>query len=344
MITEIKLENFKGIKKGSLKFSNLTILLGANNSGKTTILESLYLLPNPFREAPYILGGRRMKTLDVVHFLHETLDSQGYSFLQHNYLSEIAKINVIEDDFEKELRFIEYSDGRNILLETHESLSARAPIEEAQIKDIGRISKGSKSIGAQDMSILTEQSLLISQNLIKNGFEFLERNWASIMNRGIGIKVAKEASQFSNDEYTDITLEPFLEGYSSINAYFKDGKRIRLGDLGEGIQNFIVAKMLYEIEKPQLLLWDDLEAHLNPRMILSIADWFADLISQKKQIIITTHSLETVKMISGIIDDSRITLMNVNNGILESKSMNYEEFDNITKKGIDPRVSERFLL
>ena len=47
MITELNLEHFKGIKQGSLEFGNLTILLGANNSGKTTILESLYLLPNP---------------------------------------------------------------------------------------------------------------------------------------------------------------------------------------------------------------------------------------------------------------------------------------------------------
>jgi predicted ATPase len=44
MIEELFLKNFRGIKAGYIKdFSQINILLGPNNSGKSTILESLYL-------------------------------------------------------------------------------------------------------------------------------------------------------------------------------------------------------------------------------------------------------------------------------------------------------------
>lgn len=45
MIKELFLKDFRGIKAGKLEnFSQFNILLGPNNSGKSTILESLYLL------------------------------------------------------------------------------------------------------------------------------------------------------------------------------------------------------------------------------------------------------------------------------------------------------------
>ena len=164
------------------------------------------------------------------------------------------------------------------------------------------------------------------------------------MNRGITRKVAKISSQFSNDKYLDVTLEPFLDGKSSLNAYFEQGKRIRFGDIGEGMQNFITSTLLYELVKPGILLWDDIEAHLNPRMISYLANWFANLVEQGKQIVITTHSLEAARMISGIVDNSSIYLMNIKDNILISERMSFEKFNEITKKGIDPRVSERFLI
>ncbi len=346
MITELELTNFRGIKKGSLKLSNLTILIGSNNSGKTTIIESLYLLPNPFRLTPYVIQNDQARAIEVIHAIHKTLESEGYSFLLNNYTAENAEIRVQEDNQEKLLRFLVYNNGRTIGLESPAiGGGMNFQYKNENRKGFGSIQRGTNHLNSNnDTSLITKNALLISQNLIKSGIKYIQQNWASIMNQGIGTKVAQEASIFSNDEYLDITLEPFLENLSSINAYFKNGKRIRLGDLGEGIQNYLIAKMLYEIEQPNLILWDDLEAHLNPRMILNISNWFASLIEQNKQIVVTTHSLETVKMISGIVDETSIILTSVEEGILKTKSMDFDEFDNITKTGIDPRVSERFLL
>jgi predicted ATP-dependent endonuclease of OLD family len=79
MITNLRLTNFRGIKEGELELAPLTILLGGNNSAKSTILEALFLAPNPFRRVPYVVD--RSTATEVVHSMHETLNSKGYAFL-----------------------------------------------------------------------------------------------------------------------------------------------------------------------------------------------------------------------------------------------------------------------
>ena len=57
MIKELFLKNFRGIKSGRLEdFAQVNILVGPNNSGKTTILEALYLLFSTTRGEIYYEG------------------------------------------------------------------------------------------------------------------------------------------------------------------------------------------------------------------------------------------------------------------------------------------------
>ena len=44
MLTQIKLENFKSYKTGTLHLAPLTVLIGANASGKSNVIEALRLL------------------------------------------------------------------------------------------------------------------------------------------------------------------------------------------------------------------------------------------------------------------------------------------------------------
>lgn len=43
-IASLKIENFRGVKDGTVRFSPHTVLVGANNCGKTTVIEALVLL------------------------------------------------------------------------------------------------------------------------------------------------------------------------------------------------------------------------------------------------------------------------------------------------------------
>jgi putative ATP-dependent endonuclease of OLD family len=48
-IARIKIQNFRGIKEGQLLFNGHTVLVGDNNSGKSTILEAIDLVLGPDR-------------------------------------------------------------------------------------------------------------------------------------------------------------------------------------------------------------------------------------------------------------------------------------------------------
>ena len=43
-IAGLEIENFRGVQNGRIRFSPHTVLVGANNCGKTTVIEALALL------------------------------------------------------------------------------------------------------------------------------------------------------------------------------------------------------------------------------------------------------------------------------------------------------------
>lgn len=341
MIKELKLRNFRGVKRierveddqkiDGINFTPLTILLGPNNSGKTTILESLFLLPNPLREVPYSISSVQENALSVIHEIHKTVESEGYAFLFLDYLQNEAVISC--NDYE--IRF----------LRKENDVHVEAKSKEKNYGKIGEIWFSSQGMRPINKSIFIENSLLITPNLIKFAFLYLKNNWASIMNLRIGKKVAKDASLLSIENYLDITMEPFLGGKISINAYLEDGKRIRLGDLGEGIQNYIIAKMLYILSNPKVLLWDDVEAHFNPKIIIDVAEWFSDLIERGKQIIISTHSLEAARLIASLNEENTIIyLTKLEDNVLKAKKLMLQDVENLLKAGIDIRLAESIII
>jgi len=345
MIRGLKIRNFRGIKEGELEFSPITILLGPNNSGKSTVLEALFLAPNPGRGVPYFLPDGRNSALDVVRFLHRTLDYVGYAFLLHNYTSERSEI---ECDTGGDKYLLELArEGSQIFLTTNKELK-NLPV--TQIRGVetgffGRISLINTDMDIYSNAKLMEDTLLVSPNLIKLGYQYLWRNWAPIINSGICRKVAEDASGLSPESYRDVTMEPFIGGQLEIYAYLEDGRRIRLGDLGEGIQNYAISRILYGIADPEILLWDDIESHLNPRILLHIADWFSDLLKNERQVILSTHSLEASKIIAGVNEDeTAISLTSLDDSILKTKKLTLTEVEELQEAGIDARTAEAILL
>ena len=67
-VSSLNIREFRGIKrcKGSIIFSNFTVIIGRNNSGKSTILEALSLLPHP--ESKNVINNqRRLTYLQALH-------------------------------------------------------------------------------------------------------------------------------------------------------------------------------------------------------------------------------------------------------------------------------------
>ncbi|MCD6312752.1 MAG: AAA family ATPase [Thaumarchaeota archaeon] len=342
VIRRLKLEKFKGVSQGEINLAPLTIIIGANNSGKTTILEALFLAPNPFREVPYLVEGND-RAIRIIGALHKTLESEGYLFLLHNYTSKIARVECETDESPYLLELIRAFNF--IYVSTNREIGDRVSIDGKEKRIIGRLDAQSSS--RMDIKIekpLIDDTLLLSSSLTKYAYEYLRMNWASIVNLGICRGAAEEASTFSNERYVDLTMEPFIGGTLSINAYRHDGARRRLGDLGDGVQGYIISRILYEIAQPKVLLWDDVEAHFNPRILLSISGWISELVEKGRQVVLTTHSLEAVRMIAGESQDkARIYLISLVDGTLNTRELTLQEVEELIEAGVDVRAAEPLL-
>ncbi|HEV51762.1 MAG TPA: ATP-binding protein [Thermoprotei archaeon] len=184
--------------------------------------------------------------------------------------------------------------------------------------------------------------LFFSSDLIQDAVRFMHSNWIFIANSGAPLEVAKEISEFSNEKYMGLTDEPFING-NALYAYRLDGKRIRLADLGFGIQDYVAVRLLYEYIKPKFVLWDDAESHLNPLAIIRVAEWLSGL--KDTNVVITTHSLELAQiMLEGVEDRGAAILLSLDKGKLKSKKMTAKELDELRAAGVDARLAEGLLL
>jgi len=350
MITNLKLTNFSGIKEGELELAPLTILLGGNNSAKSTILETLFLAPNPFRRVPYRMGDDT--AAGGIQSTHETLNSAGYAFLLYNYTAQNAEIRCIADGEEHLIRFVVQPENpETVLVSTNKVTGAKSIViiagKEEKVNPVGSLNMSIRggSLHVNQKKSFIDNSLLVSATLSKSSHRYINDNWVTITNLGIDRAVAENISQLVYDKYKNITIEPFLGGNTTINGLLEDGRRIRLGDQGEGVQIYLIAKILYELEHPKVLLWDDIEAHLNPRMLLSLAEWFFDILEKGNQVIVTTHSLEAARTIAGINEDkAAIHLTALEQGVLKTKKLTLKEVEEYLEAGIDVRVAEPLLL
>lgn len=346
MVKRLKLENFRGVKKGEIELGNLTILVGSNNSAKTTILEALFLLPNPFRLVPYMtsLDGAPVTAASLVHEMHKTLNSQGYIFLLYKYIAEEA---TIEWDDENYLKFVK--SGRTIYATTNipSFKGSRISTPKGDIESFGWLylsdARGEGYPESQE-KLLTSESLLISSEFKEFSYWYMNNNWANIFNLGIAKEVAQDISHMVNENFVNITIEPFLGGNLSIFGFLEDGSRIRLGDIGSGAQIYIISRMLYELKKPKILLWDDIEAHLNPRMLVRIGEWFSELIEDGVQVVVSTHSLEAVRILAEFNKDAKICLTSLEDGVLNKKMMSSKEVEELLSAGVDVRLADTMIL
>lgn len=348
MIEKLGITNFRGIKKTKLELSPITILLGPNNSAKSTILEAIFLAPNPCRLVPYADPETKQHytAVEVFYFLHKTLDYKGYAFLLHNYTSKNARIQINEEEYV--LEFFKFHSSIYLTSSSlHEAKWRHGTlhIEDEEIPFFAQIPLAHLQSSVQESTPFIGETLLLTPKLLRLCYEYMRQQWAVIVNSGIARKVASDASMFSLEDYDDFTLEPVIGGQLDINAYLKDGRRIRLGDLGEGIQSYAMSRILFELADPKVLLWDDIESHLNPRMLLNIANWFNKLVENKKQVIISTHSLEAAKIIAGVNEEqARICLTSLEKSTFKTKKLTLSELEELQAAGIDARTAEAFLL
>lgn len=310
-VNSLNIKEFRGIKscKGPIKFSNFTVIIGRNNSGKSTILEALSLLPHP--ELQNVIDWAQKK--DFLLHLHPG----SYTRLLYLY----AGISILEYNLKNIFMRIEIEDSR-----------FKTFLGEKETEELDHVAK---SLGTERKYLESFVIFIPDTADILNKLENrLEVHKELLTKKGFNIKLANILNEFVNDKYSEIIfVNPIMLRKVYLNnkiAY------IRLAELGSGAEKVIKIMAFLEVFSPQLVIIDDFEARLHPSLVKLFLKWLKE---KNWQTIISTHSIDVLYHLIDINpkDTTILQLNKSNEDILSHKSLPLEELEDILNANIDPR-------
>ena len=84
---EIKLKNIAKIMEADIDMNGISIIAGNNNIGKSTILKSIYVAVNTFRNSNQkILDEHKRSLYSVIQRFDQYFDDRKYEYVSHKFL------------------------------------------------------------------------------------------------------------------------------------------------------------------------------------------------------------------------------------------------------------------
>jgi len=316
----LELEEFKGIKacKKALTFSKFNLLIGPNNSGKSSILEALYLLPYPYVDRrPWPLPPSFGMSA-LLERLHGRMESYIYRYDGEAEIKGEVDGKIVKITLRKGWIFDVLINGSKVDI----------PSDAA-----GIFGESPEKFGNYVAFIPNSEHFLETlANELKR-----EANWDWVEKSGAHAKLVRDfISRVVEDKFTELTIRHDKlvlrkEPPENVPPYHID-----LRDVGDGIERFLCAAIWLEVLKPKVVLWDDLEASAHPSLIREAIRWLA---KHDWQVIASTHSIDVLHelVISEIKDAKIIQLRKSPDDILSYKLLSIEELEELFDSGQDVR-------
>ena len=330
MLKDIHIQNYRGIKDLKIKdFKRINLLVGDNNSGKTSVLEAIFLMIQP-RNPMLLVQFDYYRNLDLAEgALLENINLSPQQF-NDNFLWEKLSFNC----FNKNI-------STPILIATNESEKTRETLEilfDLKTRNFG----GENSVNLNlNFNPTLPQSVLFkySGNLEDTGFsvgasaKFSQETNKSVCDTASLIRVGKtrsrdlvkNLSKFLKEkvENKQKLLDLISQIDSKIIDIFPDAERpknssiairinglegtITLDHFGDGIISVLTYILAIYENKNSVILIDEIEngLHWKTQTIL----WKAVLTAAKEnnvQIIATTHSREMIASLNEVCEEGLI--------------------------------------
>jgi ABC-type transport system involved in cytochrome c biogenesis ATPase subunit len=300
-LQSIELACFKGVAELRCDFDSFTVLAGLNNSGKTTILQAVYLLISalrPIAENPNISNqnpeARRVSLQAALPPLGLRDTTWLYSQSQLDVSGRVT--GVFSNELKIELGVIRNSPTELFFTVSH------------PINDISTAIGELKTLSA---AILTPPGDVPTRERMVNGDQYQndlrEGKGAQLWRNGLWWAIQRDGPEaFApvqkqiRNYFPDVELLiPTLssEGLPEILIKYKEGGRgpLDIAQSGAGLRTFISLARMLEQSPAKLLLLDEPDSHLHASQQAVILDLMLDAAaSTHRQVIIASHSPEVI--------------------------------------------------
>jgi predicted ATPase len=336
------IKNFKSLGDVNLNFKNLTIIVGANSSGKSSCLESLNLLktivkvgkapPSWYLEDDIRIGEESSGIILQV-FISDAKDAD-YSVnlvlqgnVEENFIIvsenlKISKTKVIAiSKGEGEVRD-ENNKGKQLYRSTPDTVALSSTgsfgmkpvtknvadfIKQWEFYDLDPdVIKSYETRGFKNETGDNPMRL----DSFGRQLQGLLQHWASDSNDQLFKEVAAEIQQCLNIDL----ISGDHKGKQVIKIKEQNGLEIPFSNLSDGTLRMIgYCSLLYSPDIPSLIAIEEPERNLHPGILQDLASILKRL-SQKTQVIITTHSSQLLDCfdISDILSDVSVILVKKN--------------------------------
>ncbi len=333
MFRSLDLREYGGIKKCEkpLELKKFTVLIGPNNSAKTTVLTALFqfLLPKPSSENPLLFTN---KELFIGNYLNRTYRSLIYRYSGKAVIEvEIDETgyNVINDDIEK-LRIEIREPGTPILFYKKSGSPTWTPWDGSEVSLLFKTRNLSKIASS---TVLIPNSDLFMRELE----EKIIKEWVSVEKTGVHANLVRDLVRkgIIGDRFTEVNIR-FNNLVVRKELPKDDVAYINLSDLGDGLRKFLLTSLWLEALKPMTVLWDDLEASAHPSLISYIIKWLS---SKNWQIVISTHSIDVLyELVQNKPEDAIVlSLRKTWDDILRYRTYTLDELEKMFDSGQDVR-------
>lgn len=328
MIEKIEINNFKNISKLTLGLENLNVLIGSNNSGKSSILQAIQFAisvaqTTNFENSRWNNKTKKLPTSltpeQLIYAPFRDVYSLAYGGKLKTELKSAIQIEFTEKDT---------NDKSKVLIRKGKNKNIATEIHNKQIGELLRKIEEPFSIYVPGLAGIPSFEELKSPGLVRRAAARGDAN--NVFRNIIWLLHTHEKSWKSfisdiKDIFPEIEIIASFnhERDEHINVFIKySDKTLPIDAAGTGFLQILQILSYINIYKPKILLLDEPDAHLHPNNQRKLAKKLYDLsVERNFQIIISTHSrhflyeLEPVAKINwinaGCLIDEDINIINV---------------------------------
>ena len=295
MITHLKIEGLRGIRTGQLDdLTPITILVGPNSSGKSTVLDALLLAAQPSLSSAIrsVLARRR-------HVPNASRWLTWGGGVEHNQAALEVSSRWRDND---------YSRKRDLLLQTLVPTGGYAFACEE------RFWKNAEERETYRCAVEIDTSNQVSEDILRRGEDPFVRQQAlsdeillidSLVHRleplsDLYSRVARlgkreDLTRFLRQAGSKLSGFQILTeaGEPELYAEF-DGHVVPVSVLGEGFQELVWLMLKLTLHPQCVALIEEPESHLHPAALRSVAEALLVAARSNSQVILTTHSIEFI--------------------------------------------------
>lgn len=319
-VNRVGLKEFRGVRECErpLKLRKFTVLVGRNNSGKSSVLEALSLLPNPHLNVP-LLGETRLSMLAGL--------LGGRSSIVYGYHGTAR----LEFELRGATISFEIDSSGNVLSRELGGLKYEPNEFRLRVKELFGL-KDSGELEALTAFIPDDSKFLRSLG----GAIVREDVWPLVEKAGANVSVVRDlVDRVVRDDY-----EHAFVGWGDLrlSKRLSDGRvlSIKAADVGDGVKRVLIAALMLEAVRPRLVLWDDIEAAAHPGLIEGLIEWLG---SRDWQVVASTHSLDVIRALVDVRPpDCSILALNKDEGdVLDYRELSPDEVEDTLDRGLDVR-------